>query len=238
MMDVVEERAERGGGPWYQTARMTALVGAVFSGIVVVLLIANLIGSAIIGPGRETRLDALKLRVQKEPDNEALLVEIRRLDLQIRHNRLWRWEFGRRAGYLLLAGVAVSLISARLAGMITRKPPKPQPAADMGELQIKAAGHARWAVVGGLVVLAGVVWLLWAGGSVQFPRPQDQGPPYASLEEKREQWHRFRGPGGALTEECQGRRGRVRGRYRPVNCPDVSDRERQYVTISSPSSRM
>ena len=46
-MDVVEERTERSGGSWYQTVRMTALVAAVFSGIVVILLIANLVGSAV-----------------------------------------------------------------------------------------------------------------------------------------------------------------------------------------------
>lgn len=197
MTQAREQLRVRDAGVAYRAARTTAIVGAVFSGVFVVLLIANLIGSAIIGPARELTLDAMKLQVQKDPGNEALLAEIRQLDLRIRRNRLWRWEFGRKASYMLLASAVVMLVSAKLASLFVKGPSWPQPASDVSETQIKEARHARWAVVGGLAVLAACAGLLWTRGSVDFGQVRDQGPPYASMQEKREQWHRFRGPGGA-----------------------------------------
>ena len=197
MTEAAEPTSVREQGLAYQTARRTAIVGAVFTGVFAILLVANVIGIAVIGPARESRLDALKLRVQKEPDNETLLEEIRQLDLKIRRGRLWRWEFGRKAGYILLASVLVFLVGAKLASLLATEPPRPREVADVGETQIKTARQARWAIMGSLILLAGGVWLLQAGGSVDFAHTRDQGPSYASMEEKREQWHRFRGPGGA-----------------------------------------
>lgn len=197
MTEATEEIPVREQGVGYQTAKRTAIVGAVFGGVFAALLVANLIGSAVIEPARENRLDAMKLRVQKEPGNEDLLVEIRRLDLKIRRNRLWRWEFDRKAGYMLLASVVVFLVGAQLASVLTRESPRPGPVSDVGEAQIKTARGARWAVAGTLVLVVGGAWLLYRGDSVDFAQAQDQGPSYASMAEKREQWARFRGPGGA-----------------------------------------
>jgi len=197
MTETMEKAPGRTEGLGYQTAKKTAVVGAVFGGVFAVVLVANLIGSAVIGPAREIRLDAMKLRVQKEPDNEELLTEIRQLDLKIRRDRLWRWAFGRKAAYMLLASVVVSLIGAQVARLLTRESPRPGPVRDVGEAQIETARGARWAVAAALVLLAGGAWLLYSGGSVDFARAQDQGPAFASMAEMREQWPRFRGPGGA-----------------------------------------
>ena len=57
----------------HRTARTTAAVGAVFTGIFFVLLVINLFGSAVLGPARENELAAMKLQVQNEPDNKELL---------------------------------------------------------------------------------------------------------------------------------------------------------------------
>jgi len=197
MTETMEQIPERDKGLGYQTARRTAIVGAVFGCIFAALLVANLIGSAVLGPARELRLDAMKLRVQKEPDNKELLAEIRRLDLKIRRDRLWRWEFDRKAAYLLLGSVVVFLVGAQVARLLTREPPRPGPVRDVGEVQIESAMHARWAVAGALILLAGGAWLFYSRGAVDFARAQDQGPAYASMAEMREQWPRFRGPGGA-----------------------------------------
>jgi hypothetical protein len=62
--------------PWHQAARTTALVGAAFTALLTVLLVVNLIGSAVIGPARENRLAALRVQILKER-NQALLSEIR-----------------------------------------------------------------------------------------------------------------------------------------------------------------
>ena len=62
---------------------------------------------------------------------------------------------------------------------------------------MREAKQARWAVAGGLAVLALGMAVLGMSGWVQFVQAEDAGPAFASMEEKQTQWHRFRGPGGA-----------------------------------------
>ena len=83
---------------WHRAAKTTAIVGAVFTGIFTVLLVANLIGSAVLGPARELKLEKMKPEAQKDPTNETLLSEIRQLDLRIRRDRIWRLDFAQQGG--------------------------------------------------------------------------------------------------------------------------------------------
>lgn len=197
MTEATEQAGTRDKGVAYRTAQTTATVGGVFSGIFVVLLVANLIGSAVIGPARENTLAAMKVQIQKEPANEELLSDVRQLDLKVRRNRIWRLDFARKGSYMLLASVLVFLVSAKLASLLAKEPPSPRHAPDMGEAQIKEASRTRWAVVGGLAILAAGALLVGMSKRIDFAQAEDAGPPYASMEERREQWPRFRGPGGA-----------------------------------------
>jgi outer membrane protein assembly factor BamB len=183
--------------PWYQAARTTAIVGAVFSAIFTALLVGNLIGSAVIGPWREDRLAAMKVQVQQEPTNQDLLSEIRRLDLKIRRDRLWRLEFAGKAAFMLLGSVVILVAAGKLAGGMAKEPPRPQPVVERGERQVKEARQARRAVAGSLAVLAAGMLLLALTKWVNFVQGEDGGSPFASAEEKHGQWHRFRGFGGA-----------------------------------------
>ncbi|MCU0915641.1 MAG: PQQ-like beta-propeller repeat protein [Planctomycetes bacterium] len=184
---------------WHQAARTTTLVGAVFSGIFTGLLVWNLVGSALIGPTRENDLAALKVQVQKEPGNQELLVQIRQLDLQIRRDRIWRWDFAREAASMLLGSAVVLVVAGTFAGGLAKKPPRPQPVAERGELQMREARQARWSVVGGIAVLAVGMGLLTLTRWVSFVQGGngDGGTPYASLEARQAQWPRFRGLAGA-----------------------------------------
>jgi len=183
--------------PWHQAMRTTTLVGAVFAGIFTTLLVWNLIGSAWIGPPQENKLAALKVQVQKEPGNQELLSEIRQLDLKIRRDRIWRWEFAQGAAYLLLGSVVVLVVAGTLAGDLGRKPPRPQPVAERGELQMREARQARWSVAGGIAVLAIGMLSLTLTHWVGFVQGDEGETPYASQEERQAQWPRFRGSGGA-----------------------------------------
>ncbi len=157
----------------------------------------NLIGSAILGPSRETKLAALKLQVQKDPANETLLSEVRQLDLKIRRDRIWRLDFAHKAAHMLLVSVVVLLVAGKIANDLGKGLPRPGHATDRGENQVREAKQARWAVAGGLAVLVVGMSLLGMSGWVEFAQAEDAGPAFASMEEKQTQWHRFRGPGGA-----------------------------------------
>jgi len=182
---------------WYRAARSTAIISAVFAGIFTSLLVANLIGSAVLGPARENKLEAMKLRVQKDPANEILLSEIRQLDLKIRRDRIWRLDFAYRAAHALLGSVLVLLIAGKIAYDLGKEPPRPQHVTERGQMQVKEAKQARWAVAGGLAVLAVAMVLVGMTGWVPFAQAQDGERPFASMQDKQGQWHRFRGLGGA-----------------------------------------
>jgi len=197
MAQTAEQTRARDSDVTYQTLRNTAIVGAVFSAIFTVLLVMNLIGSAVLGPWRETKLAAMKLQIQKEPTNQQLLSDIRRLDLKIRRDRVWRLDFANKATFMLLGSVVVLLVAGRIAGNLKKELPRPQQQPDIGDMQIKEARRARWAVVGGVMVLVAAGLLIGMSGWVRFVQAQDTGPAFASAEEMRRQWPRFRGPGGA-----------------------------------------
>ena len=185
--------------PWHQAARTTAIVGAAFSAIFTVLLVVNLVGSAVIGPWRENKLAAMKVQVQKDPANQDLLTTIRQLDLKIRRDRLWRLEFAHNATHMLLASVVVLVVAGKLVHRMARGRPRPQPVAERGEWQVKEAKQARRAVAGSLAFLVVGMLVLAMTRWVDFVQGDDGGSPYASAEERQGQWPRFRGPGGAGT---------------------------------------
>ncbi len=198
MTDTVEQTAANNIGTGCRTARMTARVAGVFSFMFLVVLGGNFIGSSVIGPKRENELTLLKAQVGQGEATEAQLAEIRRLDLKIRRNRIWRLDFAHKASYMLLGSVVIFLVAGKLAGVLSKQPPRPQHVSDVGVEQIREARRARWAVIVGLVVLTAAGGTLVGIGAPPVPvQAEATGPSYASEEEKREQWHRFRGPSGA-----------------------------------------
>jgi len=197
MAQTMEQTRSDGGDVRYRMARDTAVVGAVFSAIFTALLVANLMGSGVIGPWRENRLAAMKLQVQKEPMNQELISQIRQLDLKIRRDRIWRLDFAHKATHMLLGSVVVLLVAGIIAGKMKKQLPRPQHQPDVGAMQMKEAKQARLAVVGALSVLVLGGLLLAMSRWVRFAQAEDSGPAFATAEEMRQQWPRFRGPGGA-----------------------------------------
>lgn len=182
----------------YQTARTTARVAGAFTVVFLVLLVGNFIGSAVIGPLRENRLAAMKEQLRGGDATDEQLARIRQLDLEIRRNRIWRLDFAQKSAYALLGGVIVFLIAAKLASVLSRRPPRPAPILDVSAEQMREARSARWAVVAALTVLGGgAALLVMSGAPLAFVKAEETGPAYASMEDKRVQWHRFRGPDGA-----------------------------------------
>jgi len=197
MAETTEQTRTRDTNPWHQAVRSTALVGAAFTAIFAVLLAVNLVGSAVIGPWRENRLAAMRVQIQKEPANEQLLSEIRRLDFRIRRDRLWRLEFARKGAFLLLGSIVVLVVAGRVAGDMAKKPPRPQLVLERGDRQMREARQARRAVAGGLAVAAVGMLLLGLTRRVDFVQAQEAGTAHASAAEMQAQWPRFRGPAGA-----------------------------------------
>ncbi|MBN1506130.1 MAG: PQQ-binding-like beta-propeller repeat protein [Sedimentisphaerales bacterium] len=197
MTQATEQARVHDDNVWYRTARNTAVAGGVCSAVFTSLLVATLIGSAVIGPWRENKLAAMKLRVQKEPASQQLVSQVRQLDLKIRRDRIWRLDFAHKAIHMLLGSVVILVVAGALASKMKRQLPRPQHLPDAGEMQRKEAKRARLAVLGGVTVLVVGGLLVALTGWVRFAQAEDAGPAFASAEEMRQQWPRFRGPGGA-----------------------------------------
>ena len=171
---------------WYQAALWSAIVAAAFSLIVVVLLVVNYLQIKVFDPVRAERLELLKLKILDRPDDKQLLLQIRELDLQIRQDRIRRQNFSYKGSFLLLGGLAVFVISAKVAATFKKKLPEPQALPDRQKEQLRQAIRARWTITVGLAALGAAVLFFATRPVIDF----SEEPPQKGI------WPCFRGPGG------------------------------------------
>ena len=192
---------------WYKSAVATAIIGGVFSVVIVALIVANYFQSWVVNAKREKQLETLKVEIRSQPDTpdysvrgqaQQLIERIRQLDLQIRRCRIRGLDFSRKGGYLLVGSVAVLLIGVRWAKTIKKKLPSPAKGrlGDRLDAQVHQAVCARWAITAGLVVLGSGALFLALSPVIDFGKTAAPGTSYPSTEEVSKNWPRFRGPGG------------------------------------------
>lgn len=178
-----------------EAAVATAMVGGAFSVIILALIAVNHFQRAVVLPKQELKLEALKLELHTQPNNEQLISQIRQLDLRIRQLRIRRQDFAIKGAYLLLASAVTFLIAAKCAAVFRRKLPAPQPQPDRHDRQVRGAKWARQAVTGSLVMLGGAALFLALIHEIDFSASGREHT-FASKEEIAKNWPRFRGSGG------------------------------------------
>ncbi len=181
---------------WYGTAIATAIVGGAFAIIVSGLLVFNYVQNSIVEPKREEKLESLKIQLRMKGGDEQLISQIRQLDLEIRKDRIRKWDFTRKGSYLLIGSIAVFLIGIRCADSFKKKLPAPQLSGDKRDEQLREAKRTRWAVAAGLVILGSGVLFLVVTPSLDFSKTDMASALYPSVEEINKNWPRFRGPVG------------------------------------------
>ena len=101
-------------------ARKLAIIAAGFSFVICILLIVNFVQSKSVDPIESATLKALVQRLKSDPQNEALINEIRSFDLLARKAYFTnQWQL-RMGGYLLLLGVIITILSVRY--LLSHKP--------------------------------------------------------------------------------------------------------------------
>ena len=179
---------------WYEAAKGAAVAGGIFSVIVLGLLIVNYLQIKLLDPLRTERLENLKIKLIETPNNEQLLSQIRELDLQIRKDRIRRYDFSKKGGLFLLGAVAVFLIGIKTAKACKKKLPYPIAPTDLQLQQSRQAVKARWVMTAILPLLAAVALLFVSNNKINF---SDAGISYPSDEEIAKNWPSFRGPQGS-----------------------------------------
>jgi hypothetical protein len=188
----------RVSSPLYKSAWATAIIGAIFSIVILTLIVANYVQGRVRETRLEKRLETMKLELADQTaDEQTLADEIRLDDLEFRRSRLPRPDFTRIGALLLVCSVAVCVLGIKWADTIKKKISLPDFEQDGAPEQLTQAGMARKAiaaVAAGVIVVALALILI---PKVDFTQTDAADASYPTRQEITKNWHRFRGHEGA-----------------------------------------
>ncbi|MFP3902798.1 MAG: PQQ-binding-like beta-propeller repeat protein [Armatimonadota bacterium] len=136
---------------YYKAALATAVVALIFCLGLIGLLVVNFWQGRTHDPLQPAEVDALKAQLAREPDNQELRQQIRRMDAEIRDTYFTVRRRALTGMYLLIGGLAVFLISSHLAAKFTQQRPQPHPEAAT-EAWVQAALSRRSLAVLAIVI--------------------------------------------------------------------------------------
>jgi len=197
---------------WPQALARTAIVSGAFCAVVAVLLVINWFQSHALDPLHAPRLKDLKALLANQPDDEALKKQIRALDLDHREAHARRVALQQRGGWVLIGGGVVFLFAVQSA-LYRKKLPKFQKPSRHHANDERGTTDARWAVAAVGVALGAAAWTCVAQSQSSLaahaakPAPattpqaavaEEPTPttPFPTPEDMKQNWPRFRGPGG------------------------------------------
>jgi outer membrane protein assembly factor BamB len=195
---------------WYRVCIGLAVVAALFTLTVAVVLTINHSRLVQTDPLNARSLQALRDRVKADPQDEELKEEIRQLDLLARRAWFGSVRFQERGIYLLLAGSLLLVIT--LKTVVTIRARKKGRGWKRRE-DDNSLGHLRWAAAAiAIGIAAGAVILAVTGRpppeTILPPAPMEKAVPEVARTgggmpeggdlwaEMIHQWPSFRGPGG------------------------------------------
>ncbi len=183
-----------------RTLQTAAVVGAIFSIVFLAVLIVNGYRQYVSSADAYSRITDLKLQLLAQPDDDALIKEIRELDRDYRADKLRQIDFSGRSSLMLLVSVIVTLGAIKwrthLRGI------DPEPCDENNEpFKLRRLGQSRWVLTVFVLLLTGLAFLLGRHTPSEWVAQIEAGmvekPDYAIPEELARNWHRFRGFGGA-----------------------------------------
>ena len=204
-----KKRQFEGNEPAWRLAMTVAVVSGLFSLVVCTLLIANYLQIRAIEPLDSPALLQLRQQLTDTPvADEKLVEQIRAMDLLARKAFFTSQAHLRMGGHLLLGGVAVLLISLKLAARWRARPPVP-PDRDLSKEHWRSAARGKELItfVAVLLVIAALLAAYLAPLQIPAVPIEEAGqqssdtdpgaaPTYPDWETVRQHWPSFRGPGG------------------------------------------
>jgi len=224
---------------WFRLSVNMTIVAAVFGALVGLLLLVDYWrrpGNAPLSVAPQTtatspddedpvmspQFVALKDQLRNNPQDDELRQQIRGRDLELRQQYFRHLNFAQWGAYLLLGGIVLALVAAKLAATIRRKRPMPGPYVPPVDKLEPMARNARWMVGAVAAVAIATPLILHADYRVKQARlkqqlaslpksddgkktdPDGPGkngkkplPNFPTDEELVKNWHRFRGPHGS-----------------------------------------
>lgn len=143
-------------GERYAAAVRTAVVAGVFTAVTAALLFYDFVRRGEKHPMETTAYKAAILAAREQPDNAAVLEQVRLLDERLRREYFRQRAFTAVGAVLLAIGAAVLAVALKTASVLRRAVPVPQPVE--GDVLATEARAARWGVGAfGLFVLGAMV---------------------------------------------------------------------------------
>ena len=195
-------------GPGYLAARRVAMVALVFSAIVTAMMFYNDHQLKVADPLTSAELVDLRIQLQQDPASEPIKQKIRAVDQRVRNEFYGRRRFSAVGAYLLLAGAAIAVIGLKIAASCRQNPPVPAGELPNSDVRAQLAARGRWSVgLLGLALVCAAAVLAATAPSMLHPRPPTLEPhtiirpdaPPAPVGLAKDNWPRFRGPGGLAT---------------------------------------
>ena len=178
----------------------TAVAGAIFSFVFLVVLIVNGYQQYVSGTKEYSEITDLKVQLLSQPDDETLIKQIRELDRDYRSNKLRQIDFSGLASLMLLISTIITIGAIKWQSHL--KGINPESFNEIEEpYKRRKLRKSRFSLLVFVFLLIGVAILLeqqtpteWIA---QFQAGMSEEPAYASPEELKKNWNRFRGFGGA-----------------------------------------
>jgi outer membrane protein assembly factor BamB len=183
---------------WYPLLKKIIVITMIFAFILSILMIANYIQTTSIEPLNNQALNQLMLELQRDPDNQALKEQIRALDLLARKAYFTnQWQI-RTGGFLLFAAIIIILLSLKFLNARKNKFPElaeaPSPNMTWDE-KIMARKSIIYSGIA-IFILALFAGLLTQTNLADSESEDLQAINTPTIEEIRQNWNGFRGPGG------------------------------------------
>jgi len=186
----------------YNMAKRIAVVAAVLAGILSVLMVANYIQTKSVDPLNSQAISQLMTKLQENPEDTALMEQIRALDLLARKAYFThQWQI-RTGSYLLFTFVLICLLALKYMSSLEPRLPDLGKSPEPDETWESRLLSRRYLLYGGLglVLLAFFLGVLSQTElkKIGIVQPEkDQGTSdYPSIQEMRNNWPGFRGPEG------------------------------------------
>ena len=150
---------------WARVATQIAAVAGVFLVVAAALLAWDYSRRLAKDPLESAEFKGLKTELAAQPQNEALMTEVRELDRVLRAQYFEQRQFAAWGAWILLGGAAVLVIALRTAATLRRRLPQPEARAVPIDSDTHTEREARWAVAGiaGVLAVAGIGLALGVG---------------------------------------------------------------------------
>jgi outer membrane protein assembly factor BamB len=182
----------------YQSVIGIAIVAAVFTVVIAVLLGFHVHAMKVGVPARSAELEKMKEQAKTYPADEILAQRVLETDTQLRRDQFAGLYFVKRGTILLV--VTLVLFVGSVIGAVSRHPKKPnvQPQVDLKTHQVRQASLTRTTFSVAVILLcsAALFWVLHAPQTEIVPDDAVAVSLYTPMEEMETQWATFRGPGG------------------------------------------